>query len=82
MTPEWIGAGAAIIGLLGTLIGVVWKFSQSVDRITFVIAQIDQTIKTHWDKIDEHADTLGDHGVRLATVETRIDYHEKVPHDR
>jgi len=80
MSPEWIGAGAAILGLLGTLVGVVWKFSKSVDKLGFMIDKIDETIKSHWVKIDEHGETLTDHGVRIATIETRIDYHEKVPH--
>ena len=82
MTPEWVGAGIAVLGLLGTLVGVIWKFSQSVDKLGFMIGKIDETMKSHWVKIDEHAETLGDHGVRIATVETRINYHEKAPHER
>ena len=74
---DWIGVGLVFIGMIGAFAGVLWRFSKVVDKNTFVIFQLDQTIKAQWNRLDEHGDLLDIYGQRIVKVETRLDYHEK-----
>ncbi len=76
MTAEWIIAAVGILGLLGTLVGVMIKFSKSVDKNTFITTQILEAQKSQWARLDDHGCKLEDHGDRLVKIETRLDYPE------
>ncbi len=73
---DWIGVTIAFIIMISTFATVLWRFGQVVDRNTFVIKQIDETIKAQWELIGQHQDKLANHGERIIKVETRLDYHE------
>jgi Tfp pilus assembly protein PilN len=79
VTPEWILAIAAIVTVLGTLAGVMLKFSKSVDRNTMITEQIASAQSAQWKHIDELACTQEDHGTRLVKIETRLDYAAGAP---
>jgi len=74
MTAEWILAAVGIVGLLGTLTGVMVKFSRSVDKNTLLTSQILDAQKSQWNRIDEVACVQEKHGERLVKIETRLDY--------
>ena len=74
MTAEWILALCGIVGLLGTLTGVMLKFSKSVDRNTIITEQIASAQASQWGRIDEIACEQVKHGDRLVKIETRLDY--------
>lgn len=66
-----------ILGAVGAFFGIFARFSKVLDRNTFAINAINETIKAQWTRIDEHGLALDDHGNRIVKCETRLDYHEK-----
>ena len=72
-----VGIGVAIGSLLIFVIKVTLQVSKSMDSNTFAINQINATLAGLLGRHAVIADEVQDHGVRLATVETRLDYHEE-----
>lgn len=77
MSPEQITALCAVATILILLVGTIWKFSKSVDRMSVAVSAINDSIKAQWARIDEHGVRLDEHGNRLVKVETKLEYHEK-----
>ncbi len=77
MTPEWLGAIAAITTVLGGLIAVLWRVARSMDKQTLIADQLQKTLEVLWKRIDEHADDLESHGKRITDLEAWKKYHEK-----
>lgn len=72
-----VGIGVAIGSLLIFVIKVTLQVSKSMDSNTFAINQINATLTGLLGRHEVIADEVQDHGIRLATVETRLDYHEE-----
>jgi len=72
-----IGIGTALALLMLFVIKVTLQVSRSMDSNTFAIHQINDTITKLWTKHDDLTESVNDHGIRIATVETRLDYHEE-----
>lgn len=75
--PNWILAIVTSIGLMGGLIGVLWRFSRSVDRLTTVTAAIGEAQKAQWKKLDQHTEQLDEHGEKIVRLETWKEFREK-----
>jgi hypothetical protein len=82
MTTEWIIAVCALLTVLSAVASVIWKFSKSVDRLSYISTQTLDQIKAQWSKIDSNKnfieDVKLDHGTRIVKLETWRDIHEKI----
>lgn len=75
ITPEWIALAFTFTAGVGTVIKVMLDFNRVVDRNTFVMEQIVETINRMRETVDGHGERLNDHGERITKVETWADYH-------
>jgi len=65
------------IGLLGSLVAVLWKFSRSVDKNTIITQQILDQQKAQWDRIDEAHGGLKSHETRIVKLESWKEFHQE-----
>ncbi len=78
MTPEWLIAIISFLTLGGAIIGVLWRFSRSVDKNTFVTNQILENMKVQWKRIDTHGEAIDQHEGRIMKLETWKEFHERM----
>jgi hypothetical protein len=72
--PTWALVVLTGLGMLGGLIGVMWKFGKSVDKSLSMTEQILEAQKAQWKKLDSHTDDLKEHASRLYKVETKLEF--------
>ena len=70
-------AGVALLTFIGGLIGVLWNFSQSVDKNTIVTQQILDQQQAQWKRIDKTGAVLDVHETRIVRLETWKEFHEE-----
>ncbi len=71
-----IGIVITALAFIGGIFVAIIKILQVIDRNTVAIDGLHGTVKAQWGKIDEHGETLDEHGNRIVKLETRLDYHE------
>ena len=76
--PAWALVDVTIFGILIGLVGTLWKFAKSVDRMNLTTASLEKTMAAQWKKIDEHGETIEEHSERLTKVETWKEIHDRM----
>ena len=77
LDASWALVFLTALGLLGGLVGVLWKFSKSVDKNTIITQQILDQQKAQWGRIDENGADINGHETRIVKLETWKDYHQE-----
>jgi len=71
VTPENIGVLIAVVVPLAALL--VWSIRAIVAPLGVVIENNTQAMTRLMDTVEQHAEKLEDHGIRIACIETRED---------
>ena len=71
--PNWIIAGVAVLGVLGGL----WKLASAIGQNTAMTKEILSNQKSQWKKIDEHAESIDNHGDRIIKLEAWKEFRDK-----
>jgi len=68
-TAEIIGSGCALLTVFGTVF--VWAIRSAMAPVKISIDNNTQVIERITGKLDQHDETLDDHGARIVRIETK-----------